>query len=132
MQSQISDMLNEIIISSPTELVRVSAFDVLAIKADNNYSWLVLTDGTEQMISLQLGQLEDVIRRQLGDTGGIFIRVGRSVMINKDYLFSINLTKREMVVRSESGVRRAYEASREALQSLKKYIEDEFSKVKSK
>ncbi len=119
-------MLHEIIISNSVELIRVSALDVLAIKASGNYSIVVLTDGSEQLITLQLGQVEQLVREQLGGTASVFVRVGRSVIINMEYLFSIHLTKKLMTLRSESGTRVAFEVSRDALEKLKMYAETKF------
>jgi len=121
-------MLHEIIISNTTELLRISALDILAIQADHNYSTAILSDGSEQLISMQLGQVEELLKKQLGGKALLFVRVGRSVIINLDYIFAINLTKGQMTLRAESGKRVSFNASREALHSLKNLIENQANK----
>lgn len=124
LQPQFQKMLHEIIISNTTDLVRISSLDILAIKASGNYSVVVLTDGSEQLLTLQLGQVEQIIREQLGGTSTVFIRVGRPVIINLEYLFAISLTKRVLTLKADSGTRVSFDASKEALKALKNYIEN--------
>ncbi len=116
-------MTNEIIISNATDLIRLSANDILAIKASGNYSVLVLSDGLERLITYQLGQVEQMLSRQLGSAASTFIRIGRGVIINQEYLFIINLPKQQLVVRSSCNVQKEFSTSKEALRELKQYIE---------
>lgn len=121
-------MVNEIIISNSTDLVRVSANDILAIKAAGNYCFIYLTDGNEQLITYQLGQVEQMISQQLGSAAATFIRIGRGIIINQEYLFLINLPKQRLVVRSFCNVQKEFTSSREALRELKQYIEQRIQK----
>lgn len=121
-------MENEIIISNSTDLVRVSANDILAIKAAGNYCFIYLADGNEQLITYQLGQVEQMISQQLGSAAATFIRIGRGIIINQEYLFLINLPKQRLVVRSFCNVQKEFTSSREALRELKHYIEQRIQK----
>lgn len=56
----------EIIISNATDLLRVSALDIICIKAEGNYSTIIISDGEERLVLFQLGQLEQMINEQLG------------------------------------------------------------------
>lgn len=121
-------MLYEIVISNTIELLRLSALDIFAIQADGNYSKVILTDGTNQLISMQLGQVEELLKEQLGDGSMLFVRIGRPVIINLEYLYMINLTKQEMILRSGDGRPVAFNASRKALQQLKQFVEEKTAK----
>ena len=116
-------MTQELIISNNTDLLRVSALEVMAIKADGNYSIIILSDGDERLVAFQLGQMEVMINDQLGANASTFIRIGRGVIINQEYLFAINLPKQELIVRSPSGKKATLSSSKEALRELKKYFD---------
>ena len=116
-------MTQELIISNNTDLLRVSALEVMAIKADGNYSIIILSDGDERLVAFQLGQMEVMINDQLGANANTFIRIGRGVIINQEYLFAINLPKQELIVRSSSGKKATLSSSKEALRELKKYFD---------
>lgn len=126
--AQLTTMLYEIVISNTIELLRLSALDIFAIQADGNYSKVILTDGTNQLISMQLGQVEELLKEQLGDGSMLFVRIGRPVIINLEYLYMINLTKQEMILRSGDGRQVAFNASRKALQQLKQFVEEKTAK----
>ena len=121
-------MTHEIIISNATDLLRVSALNVMAIKADGNYSVVILNDGDERLVAFQLGQVEQIINEQLGSDASMFIRIGRGVIINQEYLFAINLPKQHLIVRSDNGSKATLSSSKEALRELKKYIDQRISR----
>ena len=121
-------MTHEIIISNATDLLRVSALNVMAIKADGNYSVVILNDGDERLVAFQLGQVEQIINEQLGSDASMFIRIGRGVIINQEYLFNINLPKQHLIVRSDNGSKATLSSSKEALRELKKYIDQRISR----
>lgn len=116
-------MTNEIIISNTNDLIRVSANDILAIIATGNYCFLYLTDGKEQLVTYQLGQVEQMIAQQLQNADDIFIRVGRGVMINLDYLFFISIPRQLLVVKTSNNIQKEFTPSKESLRKVKQFIE---------
>ena len=121
-------MKYEIIISNTTDLMRISALDIMGIKADGNYSSVILNDGESKIVLFQLGQLENMINRQLGSDASMFIRIGRGLIINREYLYSINLSKQSLSVRTTNGCKCTFNASKESLKQLKSYIETTIKK----
>lgn len=93
------------------------------ISSDGNYSNVVTLDGRSQLFCLQLGQIEDVIGDQLGETGGNFLRLGRSLIINTDYIYFIDVAKQQLVLSDCKGSCHELTASREVLTKLKAYME---------
>ena len=80
----------------------------------------------KRLVSLQLGQIEDLIGNQLGDAGeGKFLRLGRSLIINLDYVYLIDTGKQQLVLSDCAGCYHELTASREVLQKLKLYMENE-------
>lgn len=118
----------EIIISNATGLLRVSALDIICIKAEGNYSTIVVSDGDERLVLFQLGQLEQMINEQLGAEASMFIRIGRGVIMNREYLYAINLPKQHLILRAPSGHKVTLTASRESLRQLKMLIDSTIKK----
>ena len=76
-------MKKQLIISTSIDLVRIAPDKIVYIASDGNYSTLVQTDNEVRMLSYQLGQIEKMISTQLGNEGNIFIRIGKSLIINR-------------------------------------------------
>ena len=93
------------------------------VSSDGNYSNIVTQDNRRHLVSFQLGQIEDTIGEQLGDQGSNFVRVGRKLIINTDYLFSIDITKQVLILSDCAGCYHELNASREVLIKMKAYFE---------
>lgn len=117
-------MSRHLIISNSNDLLRVDPADLVAIRAEGNYSHVVLADGEERVVTNQLGSLAELITQQLGTEAQAFIRVGRSVIINQHYIFAISLTLQQLTLRSPMGHKCTMKASRDSLVQLKKYVEN--------
>lgn len=116
-------LMKHVVISKGTELLRVPADRLMYVSADGNYSNVVSLDNHSHLASLQLGQIEDLIAEQLGDAGGNFLRLGRGLIINVNYIYLIDIAKQLLVLSDCNGSRHELTASREVLVKLKAYIE---------
>lgn len=112
-----------IVISTANDLLRVRASDLLYIQADGNYSSLFLSGGEMKLVTLQLGIVEKILETQLLDTEYNFIRIGRSLIINLNFVFSINIPKQSLMLTDRGQGRYTLTASRDALTRLKELIE---------
>ena len=112
-----------IVISKGTELLRIPASRLVYISADGNYSEVVTQDNRKRIVSYQLGQIEDMIGDQLGDEGANFIRLGRGLIINLDFVYWVDVTKQELILSDCAGCYHELTASREVLVKLKAYID---------
>lgn len=112
-----------VVISKGTELIRIPSARLVYISADGNYSNIVTQDNRSRMVSFQLGQLEDLIGDQLGDDGNSFIRLGRGLIINSDFVYSIDITKQQLILSDCHACYHELSASREVLIKLKAYLD---------
>ncbi len=117
----------QLIISTSIDLVRIAPEHIVYISSDGNYSTLVQTDGEMRMLSFQLGQVEKMIADQLGRDGNNFIRIGKSLIINRLYIYYINIAKQKLVLSDVASFSHTVSASKEALKSLKDLIEKEIT-----
>ena len=92
------NMRDYLIISNSNELVRIAPERIVYISSDGNYSLLVQSDDQTRVLTFQLGELERMISEQLGTSGKIFIRIGRSLIINKLYVYHIDVPKQKLIL----------------------------------
>ena len=104
-------------------MLRVPASRLVFVSADGNYANVVTQDNRSQMVSFQLGQIEDLIGDQLGDSGGNFIRLGRGLIINMDFVYWVDIAKQQLILSDCVGFYHELSASREVLIKLKAYME---------
>ncbi len=112
-----------LVINKGTEMVRIPSNRLVYISADGNYSEVVTQDNRMQVVSYQLGQMEDLIIAQLGEDGGNFVRLGRSLIVNTRFVYLIDITKQRIVLSDCYACYHDLTASREVLVKLKAYLE---------
>ena len=111
-------------ISTSTELVRVATDEIVYVRADGNYSDLVLTNGKSRKMTFQLHFFDEVFQQLQNN---MFARVGRSLIVNKRYIHVINLTEQMLIFSGQQikGDIKPVSVSREALKQLKELLENE-------
>ena len=119
-------MKHQIVVSNSIELVRLYADDIVSIEADGNYSTFFLIGGEKRLVLFQLGQLEHLMGEQLGEEAETFVRIGRSLIINRKYIYYINLNRQQLMLRDTIGHQHeTLKVSRESLKKLKELIEND-------
>lgn len=124
-------MRNErcIIIDKGTTFHSIAISHLVYVKADGNYSDFFMRDAKTQFsLTMQLGEVEDIINKTRGVTN--FARVGRSLIVNLDYVRSIDLSKDKFVLSDNLHFREELDASHIALTSLKAAVEDRVKKTR--
>lgn len=76
-------------IRTSTLLMRVAVDEIIYVKADGNYCDLVLVNGRSRKMTFQLHHFEDNFK--LLKCADMFIRVGRSLIVNRQYVQVIDL-----------------------------------------
>ena len=120
-------MMKHLTISTSNDLVRITPGRIVYISADGNYSTMIQADGTARTLSYQLGQIEKAITSQLGMDGNIFIRIGKSLIINVNYVYYINIPKQKLTLSDATTFSHTVTASKEARKMLKELLEKEAS-----
>ena len=122
-------------ISTSNEMVRVATDEIIYVRADGNYSDLVLTNGQRRKMTLQLHFFEGIFQQLQNNT---FVRVGRSLIVNKRYIYVINLTEQQLILsggaikepivfygQSKTDNPQSISLAREGLRQLKELLENE-------
>ena len=118
-----------LIISNANELVRVRPERVIYVESDGNYSTMVLHDETKLLFTMNLTHCQQLMEEQLGKEAMTFIRLGKQLIVNREYIFKINPQKQQLIM-SNNEVNQAItlQASKEALKQLKAYLESKAGK----
>lgn len=113
-------------ISTSAELVRIQTDDIAFIAADGNYSDVYLTNGNPHKMTFQLHFFDETLQRLANN---MFVRVGKSLIVNKSYIYIINIVSQELVL-SGNRLKADFKlkASKEALKQLKTLMEKESEK----
>lgn len=111
--------------STTTELVRVPGEAVVFISADGNYSVINTTDRSKYVLTMQLGQIERHIADTIQADDNRFIRIGKSLIVNRDFITLINPARQRLVLSDCRTFQHEVTASREALKQLKELTEKE-------
>lgn len=121
-----------IVISNSNELVRVKPERVVYVESDGNYSTMVLHDKTKHMFTMNLAHCQQLIEKQLGKEAETFIRIGKQLIVNRTYIFKININQQKLIM-ADMALNEAFtlSASKEALKQLKTYIESLTKEAKS-
>lgn len=121
-------MREYLIISTSVDLMRAASGDIVFISSDGNYSSFVFTYGESRVVTMQLGQVERLLAEQLTHNGADFIRIGKSLIINRNFISYINLPKQQLVLSDGHSTSHSLTASKEALKQLKELIEKGLNK----
>ncbi len=118
-------MNKRLIFTTSTEILRVPSDTVVYITADGNYSVITMADGENFVLTVQLGQIERRISEMLDVDDNRFIRIGKSLIVNRDFIAFINPPRQRMVLSDCRNFRHEVSASKEALKALKELLEKE-------
>ena len=113
-----------LIFSTTTELIRVPADAVVYISADGNYSSIKMADGGEYVLTQQLGQMERRISEMVEENDNRFIRIGKSLIVNHEFITLLNPSRQKMILSDGRTFRHELSASRDALKALKELIDN--------
>lgn len=81
--------------SNSTTLRRVSADDILYVKADGNYSEFHLSNNRTFTITRQLGKVKEIFDSLKHNP---FVYLGRSYIVNQEYISYIGSAERKLKV----------------------------------
>ena len=96
---------------------------IVYVAGGGDYSDIMMAGGKKRTVTCQLGQVEDMLSAQLGQNGSHLVRIGKSLIINMNYLSYINPSKKQIILSDCKSLEFSLSASREALTDLKIYFD---------
>ena len=110
-----------------TEFFRIPVENIVYVESDGNYSNLFTKNGNKTLLSLKLGEIEDLIYEQFEEESHL-ARIGKRLIVNIDYVFRVNIAKQELILSDGAVVEHKLSASKDALQQLKAFLERKLTK----
>ena len=114
-----------LIIKTRDELLRMRISNILYLEADRNYTKLLLTEGIQFTFAINIGKIERMLDTQASDSGSQLVRVGKSYIINKNYILQITLPKQKLLLLVPGSKPRELIVPREPLKALKESLEQD-------
>lgn len=118
------DLNSRILVRTSVELSRILTDRIVYVHSDGNYSTFVIANGDERTVTLQLGEIEELMSEQLESNGNNFIRIGRCLIVNYNYIYHINVSRQQLILSDNATFTYTLSASKEALKKLKEYVEE--------
>ena len=116
-----NDTMERLKISTSVGLFRVPTDDIAYIEASGNYCDVHLFNGESVTMTFQLHYFAEVLGMLQQN---FFIRVGKSLIVNKNFVYAINVTNQELKLMDYRAHRSfRLKASKEALKELKSVLE---------
>ena len=116
-------MSDHLTLTNANELIRIPAESLVYIASEGNYSDIYTRDNEKRTVTIQLGAIEELIHKQFHTDGNLFVRIGKSLIVNMEFVHYINPAKRQIVLSDSHTFKFGLEASKEALRELKNYFE---------
>lgn len=114
-------------ITTNSEIIRIPTDEIVFIKGDRNYSNIYLCNGKEENV---LTQLHDIMDKLSLIDASPFFRVGKSFIVNKNFIFKVNPGLQKLLLSSSKLEKDILlKVSKEALKTLKETLEKEGGKA---
>ena len=121
-------MAKPVIIYTANELIRIQPDVIVYAISEGNYTTLVLIDLTEHVFAFNISHLELLLHDQLGEENAMFIRTGKRLIINREYVYKVNIGKKQLILADiRNNLSISLTASKVALRQLKSYLESQLS-----
>lgn len=119
---RMDDKTRIVFFNSRDELLRVDLNAIVYFEADGNYTKFVSVNGLTSLVFISLGSLEQLLALRLKDVPGKFARIGKSYIVNLDFIYRINTLKQELVLSDQRFFSKSLSLSKLALKNLKEII----------
>jgi DNA-binding LytR/AlgR family response regulator len=116
------EMKEYLVLGNSNEVFRIATEDILYVLASGNCSVFHFTYGDTIRILLPIGKVEENLINLCPQTSKNFVRMGRSLIINRSYLFYINFSDKKLVLLDRNKERKEVKASGASLNELADFI----------
>lgn len=102
------------------EMTKVKLEKVAYFEADSNYCHVVFINGAKATLLTSLVNIEKLLSEYLNKGTPLFIRVGKRFIVNRQYIFQINVIRQRLILSDfVSPIVHELAISKEALKNLK-------------
>lgn len=106
-------------LNSRDELLRIDISQIVYFEANGNYTNIYLCNKLKGTVCMNLSRMQEALTAQLKEKATRFARVGKSYIINLNYVYSIQILKQRLVLSDQSTFAFQVSISKEALKALR-------------
>lgn len=117
--------MGKLFFNSRDELVFIDFNDVALVQADGNYCKLMFIDRREMPLSMGINKLSDMISQTKFDKA-IFVKIGRSLLINQSFLERIDMVKQQIILSDKGMQPIRITAPKQVLKDYKNFLAETF------
>lgn len=119
----------KICLNSRDEVIIIDLSKVAFFQAKGCYSSVNFIEGESTLLITSLLKLEELIATGYSDSEkeSPFIRLGRSLIINQDFLSSVNIIKRKITLSDRAGHSYTLDLSRPTIKKYKEMLTSMFN-----
>jgi len=108
-----------LLLNSRDELLRIDISNIVYFEADGNYTNVYLCNKLKGTVCMNLSRMQQALTAQLKDKATRFARIGKSYIINLNYVYSIQILKQRLILSDQSTFAFQVSVSKEALKALR-------------
>lgn len=106
-------------LNSRDELLRIDVSKIVYFEADGNYTNIIQINKLRGVVCLNLARLQEILVDRLKEKSSNFIRIGKKYIINRTFVYQINIVRHKLVLSDGQSFAFQLEISKEALKKLK-------------
>mgnify|MGYP002857319766 CR=1 FL=1 len=111
-----------IIFNSRDGLLRLEVDKIVYFEADGNYTRVVTKNKLKATLTMGLARTEQELTGQLENQAVMFMRVGKRFIVNREFIYCVNLAKQHLVLSDMEDFAFQLPISKEALKKMKELI----------
>jgi hypothetical protein len=106
-------------LNSRDEFYRIEVSKIVYFEADGNYTHIMLTNHMRGTVCMNLSKMQEILNSTLSDRASRFARVGKSHIINLNYVYHIAILRQKLELSDGVNFNYSLSVSKEALKGLK-------------
>ena len=113
-----------IFFNSRDQLIRLEKDKIVYFQAEGNYTRLVMVNRQSTVVTHSLKNVEEALASQLGEQAEIYLRVGRKFMVNRMFIYQVNIARKTLVLSDFEHFSYQLPVSEKALKEIRHYVLD--------
>lgn len=115
--------MTKVCLNSRDELLLIILEKIAYIKANGNYTDLVYISGQSQSLAVSLSKIEEMILLASEKKGPLrFTRLGRSLIVNREYLIGISVLRQRVILSDCEGNTHVLTVPKQILKTFKAMV----------
>lgn len=106
-------------LNSRDEFFRVDISKIVYFEAEGNYTNIILSNKVKGIVCMNLSQMQSVLTDNLKEAASIFARIGKSHIINLNYVYQIAIVRQRLILSDGENFEFALNVSKDALKKLR-------------